>query len=72
MNLAPPVRYTPEVEQIQPDEAETIDALNGAFDKILEIIPRIITIWLAQPLLLMISHPVSDQLDIVIESSTTS
>ena len=32
----PPVRYSPDVEQIQPDERETIQQLNEAFDVILE------------------------------------
>lgn len=32
----PPVRYSPDVEQVQPDEAETIQQLNEAFDVILE------------------------------------
>ena len=31
-----PVRYVPEVEQVQPGEAETIQQLNEAFDVILE------------------------------------
>ena len=36
MSLASPIRYTPAVEQIRPDEAETIEGLNKAFDTILE------------------------------------
>ena len=31
-----PIRYRPDVEQVQPDEAETIAGLNQAFDVILE------------------------------------
>ncbi|MBY0260550.1 catalase family protein, partial [Methylobacterium sp.] len=30
-----PVRYTPDVEQVKPDEGETIEQLNKTFDKIL-------------------------------------
>ncbi|WP_211235890.1 hypothetical protein [Roseomonas gilardii] len=36
MSLHPPVRYTPAVEEIQPDEQDTIRGLNDAFDTILE------------------------------------
>ena len=36
MTLNAPVRYDPGVEEIQPDEGETILALNQAFDTILE------------------------------------
>lgn len=36
MSLTDPIRYSPEVEQVQPDEGETIQGLNQAFDKILE------------------------------------
>ncbi|MBP0495770.1 catalase family protein [Pararoseomonas indoligenes] len=36
MSLAAPVRYTPAVEEIQPDERETIQGLNDTFDTILE------------------------------------
>lgn len=36
MNLPPPVRYTPDVEEHRPDEAETIAKLNDAFDVILD------------------------------------
>ena len=32
----PPVRYSPDVEQVQPDEAQTIQGLNEAFDIVLE------------------------------------
>lgn len=35
-SLKPPVRYTPDVEAVAPDEGETIDGLNQAFDEILE------------------------------------
>lgn len=38
MPLASPVRYTPDVEEIQPDEAKTIQGLNQAFDEILETV----------------------------------
>lgn len=31
-----PVRYSPDVEDVKPDEAETIAKLNQTFDKILE------------------------------------
>jgi hypothetical protein len=31
-----PVRYSPDVEDVKPDEAETITKLNQTFDKILE------------------------------------
>lgn len=31
-----PIRYSPDVEQVQPDEAETIAALNETFDDILD------------------------------------
>ncbi|MDB5714728.1 MAG: hypothetical protein JWO15_2125 [Sphingomonadales bacterium] len=34
--INPPVRYTPDVETIQPDEQETIAQLNDAFDVILD------------------------------------
>lgn len=34
--LKQPIRYTPDVETIAADEAETIDGLNKAFDEILE------------------------------------
>jgi hypothetical protein len=33
--LQAPVRYTPDVEQVKPDEGETIEQLNKTFDKIL-------------------------------------
>jgi hypothetical protein len=33
--LQAPVRYTPDVEQVKPDEGETIEQLNRTFDKIL-------------------------------------
>ena len=36
MSLSPPVRYTPAVEEVQPDEQETIQGLNDTFDTILE------------------------------------
>lgn len=36
MTLAEPVRYSPDIEEIEPDERETIQALNAAFDKILQ------------------------------------
>ena len=36
MSLTNPIRYSPEVEQMQPNEGETIQGLNQAFDKILE------------------------------------
>ena len=36
MPLADPIRYTPAVEEIAPDEAETIHGLNETFDTILE------------------------------------
>ena len=36
MSLTDPIRYSPDVEQVQPDEDETIQGLNQAFDKILE------------------------------------
>jgi len=36
MSLVSPVRYTPAVEEIQPDEGETIQGLNDTFDTILE------------------------------------
>lgn len=36
MNPANPVRFTPTIEEIQPDEQETIHGLNKAFDTILE------------------------------------
>jgi hypothetical protein len=36
MSLETPVKYTPDVEDIQPDEGETITGLNDAFDTILE------------------------------------
>ncbi|MES2338518.1 MAG: catalase family protein [Pseudomonadota bacterium] len=36
MSIAPPVRYTPDVETIEPDEGETIDRLNAIFDTILD------------------------------------
>ncbi len=32
----PPVRYRPDLEQMQPDEQETVEQLNSAFDTILE------------------------------------
>ena len=31
-----PVRYRPDVEQVQADEPETVQQLNAAFDTILE------------------------------------
>lgn len=34
--LKPPVRYTPDVEDVAPDEADTIEGLNKAFDEILK------------------------------------
>lgn len=34
--VAAPVRYTPDVEELRPDEAETIAELNATFDTILE------------------------------------
>ena len=34
--LKPAIRYTPEVEETAPDEAETLQGLNQAFDEILE------------------------------------
>ena len=37
MGLADPIPYAPAVEEIQPDEGETIRGLNQAFDTILEI-----------------------------------
>ncbi len=36
MSLAEPIRYAPEVEQPQPDEADTVRGLNETFDTILE------------------------------------
>jgi len=36
MTIAPPVRYSDDIETIRPDEQETIDSLNQSFDKILE------------------------------------
>lgn len=36
MSLAPPVRYTDALEEVQPDEAEVIGKLNEDFDTILE------------------------------------
>ena len=36
MALAAPIRYSPAVEAIQPDEGETIQGLKDAFDTILE------------------------------------
>ncbi len=36
MTLAAPVRFSPSVEDIQPDEQETIAGLNDTFDTILE------------------------------------
>ena len=36
MSLTDPIRYAPEVEQVQPGEDETIQGLNRAFDRILE------------------------------------
>jgi len=36
MPLPEPVRYTPAVEEVQPDEQETIQGLNETFDTILE------------------------------------
>ncbi|MEH3158713.1 MAG: catalase family protein [Sphingomonas taxi] len=36
MLATPPVRYSPDVEQVEADEAETIDQLNQAFREILE------------------------------------
>ncbi|MCJ2045385.1 catalase family protein [Methylobacterium sp. J-078] len=33
-----PVRYTPDVEQVKPDEGETIEQLNKTFDKILKTV----------------------------------
>ena len=36
MSLTDPIRYSPEVEQEQPNEVETIQGLNQAFNKILE------------------------------------
>lgn len=35
---AAPVRYTPDVEEVKPDECETIQKLNEAFDEILETV----------------------------------
>ena len=35
MTLSAPVRYTPAIEELQPDEGETIGKLNKAFDEIL-------------------------------------
>lgn len=34
--LSPPVRYTADVETVEPDEAETIARLNASFDEILD------------------------------------
>jgi hypothetical protein len=36
MTLSAPVRYSPDVEEVEPDEAETVRALNEAFDIILK------------------------------------
>jgi hypothetical protein len=36
MTLSPPIRYAPDLEEVRPDEAETIAGLNEAFDTILE------------------------------------
>ena len=36
MSLSSPVRYSPDVETLEPDEAETITDLNETFDTILE------------------------------------
>jgi hypothetical protein len=36
--LQAPVRYTPDVEQVKPDEGETIEQLNKTFDKILHTV----------------------------------
>ena len=36
MSLTNPVRYSPAVEEVQPDEQETIQGLNDTFDTILE------------------------------------
>jgi len=36
MSLSPPVRYSPAVEEIRPDEQDTIQGLNETFDTILE------------------------------------
>ena len=36
MSLADPIRYSQDVEKIQPDEGETIQSLNQTFDMILE------------------------------------
>ena len=36
MSLSDPIGYSPEVEQVQPNEGETVQGLNQAFDKILE------------------------------------
>ena len=35
MSVADPVRYSPSVEDVKPDEADTIEALNATFDTIL-------------------------------------
>ncbi|MHA6723586.1 catalase family protein [Sphingomonas sp. RS2018] len=35
MSIAPPLNYSPDVEQIAPDEDETVAELNRSFDKIL-------------------------------------
>lgn len=33
--MQPPVRYSPDVEAVRPDEGQIIEQLNAAFDKIL-------------------------------------
>lgn len=38
--MQPPVMYSPDVENMLPDEAETIDGLNASFDEILETTNR--------------------------------
>ena len=40
MSLADPILYSPAVEEVRPDEAETIQALNATFDTILETTAR--------------------------------
>ena len=39
--VAMPVRYSPDVEEVTPDEGQTIEQLNQTFDTILRPSPRI-------------------------------
>ncbi|MET0428392.1 MAG: catalase, partial [Microvirga sp.] len=40
MSLSAPVRFSPDIENLRSDEAETVEALNKAFDTILETTAR--------------------------------